>query len=389
MRKFLFILCFLLNINIVFSQCPIKAHAYPSVINCGDSISLSALHSISQPLNANFNKGKVDSLLLTTANSRVVESSDTTYYCFGPSPEGSHYLVMSTSIDTPRYVRTIQLNLSVEGATGGTICFMMRYGLQKGLGQKGDPCEGLEGYTEGVYLEYFTQQNQRWKTMYYWNPKISPNPFDLELDTTLTVWNRYCFPIPLDALTNKTNFQLIQKFNDGIGYDAWAVDDITIILDIDGYKYDWYHDNLPADTIYNTPLVTPTADTTYTVFYSNGRVSCVDSVKITVLPPIDKLNASSECLSSHLYIPNAFTPNDDGLNDVFQPITFNVIEYELEIYNRYGICIFRTKKYQEGWNGKIIDSDEIQQQDVYSYTIKIKNFDRKLHYYIGKIVLIK
>lgn len=384
------IVVFFLLLNIkVFSQCPVKAYAYPSSIFCGDSTTLSALHSISQPLNANFNSGSIGDLLLTTPDAIVVDNNDTVYDCFGKAPEGSHFLFMSTSTDTPRYVQTKPLDLLQDGAIGGTICFMMRYGYQVGFGSNTDKCEGIEGVTEGVHLEYFTAILNQWVEMKYWNPNTTGSILDGGHDSILTSWNRYCYKIPIEALTHSTRFRFIQKDSNGIGFDAWAMDDISIILDIEGYKFDWTHDNLPSNVTSETPLVAPTTDTTYTVFYSNGKNSCSSDVKVSVLPPRDLKTATAECLCSHLYIPNAFTPNNDGLNDIFLPITFNVIEYELGIYNRYGSCVFKTKKYEEGWNGKINNTGDLLPQDVYLYYITITNFDRKIHFYVGNIVIIK
>jgi gliding motility-associated-like protein len=56
-----------------------------------------------------------------------------------------------------------------------------------------------------------------------------------------------------------------------------------------------------------------------------------------------------------LTVPNAFTPNGDGLNDVFTPIISNsdqVKYYRFEVYNRWGQLIFESNKPGEGWDGK-------------------------------------
>lgn len=52
------------------------------------------------------------------------------------------------------------------------------------------------------------------------------------------------------------------------------------------------------------------------------------------------------------FIPNSFTPNNDGLNDVFRPvITGRLVQYEFSIFNRYGQRIFKSNKSSEGWSG--------------------------------------
>jgi gliding motility-associated-like protein len=59
-----------------------------------------------------------------------------------------------------------------------------------------------------------------------------------------------------------------------------------------------------------------------------------------------------------VFIPNAFTPNGDGSNDVFRPVFKCVAKnYKLKIYDRYGSVIFETRKINEGWNGKKINSE--------------------------------
>ena len=52
-----------------------------------------------------------------------------------------------------------------------------------------------------------------------------------------------------------------------------------------------------------------------------------------------------------LYIPNAFSPNDDGQNDVFKPVTKYVTNYLLLIYDRWGNVVFRSTNPEEGWDG--------------------------------------
>ncbi|MBK6835550.1 MAG: gliding motility-associated C-terminal domain-containing protein [Bacteroidetes bacterium] len=54
-------------------------------------------------------------------------------------------------------------------------------------------------------------------------------------------------------------------------------------------------------------------------------------------------------------VPNVFTPNMDGVNDVFKasiPNELDVKDYSLSIYDRYGILIFDTKKVRQHWDGR-------------------------------------
>ena len=51
------------------------------------------------------------------------------------------------------------------------------------------------------------------------------------------------------------------------------------------------------------------------------------------------------------HIPNAFTPNRDGLNDVFKPVLFGVHDYTFIVFNRWGQQLFETSDPAEGWDG--------------------------------------
>ena len=53
----------------------------------------------------------------------------------------------------------------------------------------------------------------------------------------------------------------------------------------------------------------------------------------------------------YLYVPNAFTPNEDGLNDSFGALGYGVKDYHLIIYNRWGELIFESNSMNNQWDG--------------------------------------
>ena len=66
---------------------------------------------------------------------------------------------------------------------------------------------------------------------------------------------------------------------------------------------------------------------------------------------IDSITITNACDEDFL-MPNAFTPNSDGLNDVLTPvIIYPVSNYNLAIFNRWGIEIFESKNPLQGWDG--------------------------------------
>ena len=75
----------------------------------------------------------------------------------------------------------------------------------------------------------------------------------------------------------------------------------------------------------------------------------------------------------NFFLPNAFTPNEDGLNDIFVPVGFfsGINDYHLSIWNRWGIQIFETKNPSTGWNGKLSDGQRAR-EGVYVVLIRFK-----------------
>jgi len=90
-----------------------------------------------------------------------------------------------------------------------------------------------------------------------------------------------------------------------------------------------------------------------------------------------------------IYIPDAFTPNNDLNNDYFLPIVDGVQEYELSIYDRSGNRLFRTKETTEAWNGKVNNTEEYVTKGVYVYGIILTDINGKKKTYEGTITLIR
>lgn len=91
-----------------------------------------------------------------------------------------------------------------------------------------------------------------------------------------------------------------------------------------------------------------------------------------------------------IYVPNAFTPNGDGLNDIFQPKGFGVIEYELNIFDRWGEKVFSTKKFEEGWNGTFQGrGDTGCEESSYVWLIRCTSVFKKAHELKGHVTLIR
>ncbi len=91
-----------------------------------------------------------------------------------------------------------------------------------------------------------------------------------------------------------------------------------------------------------------------------------------------------------IYVPNAFSPNGDGLNEIFQPKGFGIVKYNLKIFDRWGEMIFETSTLEEGWDGKYQGrGDKIIQNGVYTWLIECTSVFGKAHELKGHVTLIK
>jgi gliding motility-associated-like protein len=138
-------------------------------------------------------------------------------------------------------------------------------------------------------------------------------------------------------------------------------------------------DNAKEDTVQN-PVHTYAREGTFcTLLTVENDHQCMDTVThcIEVVPVFT------------FYVPNTFTPNGDKLNDTFNGKGVGIINYKMEIYDRWGNLIFTTQSLNIGWDGRANGGSQIAQQDVYVYKIVLTDVFNKLHNYIGEVTLLK
>lgn len=91
-----------------------------------------------------------------------------------------------------------------------------------------------------------------------------------------------------------------------------------------------------------------------------------------------------------LYVPNTFTPNGDGKNEIFYAVGTNLLSFEMNIFDRWGNLVYRGTDINEGWNGKMNNTgSEIVQIDTYVWQIKITDSENKKRSFIGHVNVIK
>lgn len=90
------------------------------------------------------------------------------------------------------------------------------------------------------------------------------------------------------------------------------------------------------------------------------------------------------------YIPNAFTPNRDGTNEVFKGTGIGIKTYTLMIFNRWGELIFQSDNLEQGWDGTFKGKGgEVVQEGVYVWKVQLKDEKNNEHDFDGTVSLIK
>lgn len=89
------------------------------------------------------------------------------------------------------------------------------------------------------------------------------------------------------------------------------------------------------------------------------------------------------------YIANAFTPDGNGRNDSFRGYGMGIRDFDMKIFDRWGLKIFETNNINKSWDGRVDGKSNIVQQDVYVYRIIIIDVFGKEHEFFGSVTLVK
>ena len=142
------------------------------------------------------------------------------------------------------------------------------------------------------------------------------------------------------------------------------------------YKWEPYDGAVDNPNI-NNPIVHPLVTTKYVLNVRNPwGCSGMDTALVIVDPTI------------HDYVPSSFTPNADGLNDIFRVVNMRTQRLlNFEVFNRLGKCVFQTNDKTKGWDGTF--NGEPQEIGVYFYHIVLERPDGPIQEVKGDVTLIR
>lgn len=127
-----------------------------------------------------------------------------------------------------------------------------------------------------------------------------------------------------------------------------------------------YPDNIGAEYL-----------TTLTVFNEFG---CMDSISRNIIIEDDL----------EVFIPNAFTPDNDGLNDYFVPVlSGSVSVYAFQIYDRWGQLVFESENPGEPWLGNVVDGEYYARPGVYVWILEVGQNEVEAKSLNGTVTLMR
>jgi gliding motility-associated-like protein len=194
------------------------------------------------------------------------------------------------------------------------------------------------------------------------------------IDTFGCVWENFFTIESPDEILLELPGNYISKMCDSV--------EIEVNSNVSPLTYSWSPSYRISCTDCPNPIVQPITTTTYTLTAkdSNGCTATGD-VQIEVI------------FDGNAYIPNAFSPNSDNLNDVFYVLGGCVSEVvSMQIYNRWGEKVFETnnappKNATFGWDGKFKGEDV--NSDIFAYHITVQFYDGTVKTYKGDLTLLR
>ena len=194
-------------------------------------------------------------------------------------------------------------------------------------------------------------------------------------DTMVSVaTNNYC-----GAFNDSVSLVVIPTSLLDLGNDTTIFAGESIVLNgAGGSSYSWSpSDGLSCDNCPN-PIASPLETTTYTVIADSAGCLSVDEITVTVE------------ISGDVFVPNLFSPNNDGVNDVLQLYGYSIDEIDFRIYDRWGELIYQNNDPNFSswhWDGTFKGVE--LNSAVFVYTLEVTYMDGREQIQHGNITLVR
>ena len=148
-----------------------------------------------------------------------------------------------------------------------------------------------------------------------------------------------------------------------------------------GERYEWTPTSMLNFSNIQNPIATLNDDQLFVVTVYNS-IGCADKDSVFI-----KVYQKPK---DYYYIPSAFSPNGDGLNDIFRPIPVGINAPDCKwfnIYNRFGQLLFSTTQWMKGWDGRY--RNNLQPIGTYVWSLGYKEKDGSTKVLTGNVLIVK
>jgi gliding motility-associated-like protein len=222
--------------------------------------------------------------------------------------------------------------------------------------------------TGGIYYE--------WKPSAGLSATNISNPFASPENTTA-----YTVVVANDCFNDSANFTItvyqLPVANAGLDTTIYRADSVLLIGN-GGIEYLWQPDIALSDAQSQTTYARPFNTTTYVLQVTDVN-GCKNFDSVTIFVDTTTL----------ILLPTAFSPNNDGVNDVFRIVRLLNIErmVEFRVFNRWGALMFETRDLRAGWDGTL--NGEPQPVEVYQFYVKAVTYDGETIVEKGNVTLVR
>lgn len=186
----------------------------------------------------------------------------------------------------------------------------------------------------------------------------------------------------VDACENSISHQIVVDVREVFAAFKFNYDSTPIRLDNNSTINCLYMWSFPDGS--SSEEAEPTGDAGkfqggFTSLFVMNEIGCTAETKEPFIPP------------SEIFIPNAFTPDGDGLNDIFKAKGAFVKLFEMQVFDRWGNLVFQSSDINEGWNGSdpMKNDNYAHESQVYSYTYRAETVTGKVNSGKGKVTVIR
>jgi len=219
---------------------------------------------------------------------------------------------------------------------------------------------------------YFTDNNLTNGIEYCYKVKTIGEYGVSEIPKPIENYTQELCGVPVDTIPACTPDLLVINNCDSIRNELiWTNPNNSCTDDVIGYNI--YYSKSSNENLDLLTTINNAKDTSYFHYAENTLAACY------IVTAIDSFNNESAkknmvCADNCEYykLPNTFTPNNDGINDLFKPLEYQFVEkIQIKIYSRWGALIYQTDNPDINWDGKNMFTKQLVPNGVYYYVCDV------------------